>query len=140
MAEQSNVVHAELYAFEVGGLSLSGSVTGRGDGRCTVRGSFEDTTDTNAHRFEFRAVPRQAFADLFRSFADNIAPAHDGAYSFWCELHVAELEGRPVFSLDEDAGTWQISLDEMECTHTDQEQTCRSTWHMGFVALDGGHQ
>ncbi len=137
MSEQSNVVHTELYAFEIGGMTLSGAVTDRGDGRCTVRGTFENATDADRHRFEFRTVPRQAFADLVRSFADNVAPVHGGTYSFLCELHVAELEGQPAFRRDENAGTWRVDLGEMECPHCGESQSCRPSWHMDLVALDG---
>ncbi|WP_103344035.1 hypothetical protein [Amycolatopsis sp. CA-126428] len=140
MGEQSNVVHTELYAFEIDGMTLSGAVTDRGDGRCTVRGTFEDVSDAERLRFEFRTVPRQAFADLVRSFADNVAPVHGGTYGFMCELHVAELEGQPAFRRDENAGTWSLGLDGMECSHADENQSCRPSWHMDFVALGGDIQ
>ncbi|QWF78668.1 hypothetical protein [Amycolatopsis sp. CA-230715] len=138
MPVQSNVVEPELYAFEIGTMSLNGSVTDRGDGRCTVRGKFDDTATNNEQHFEFRSVARKSFADLFRSFADNIAPVQDGAYSFWCDLHVAELEGRPSLVHDEDSNTWNLALDDMECPHSDERLSCRPAWRMGRVALDGG--
>ncbi|WP_370943968.1 hypothetical protein AB5J62_33345 [Amycolatopsis sp. cg5] len=138
MTEQSNVVQPEMYAFEVGGMTLTGAITDRGDGRCTVRGKFEDEATTNDQRFEFRGVARKAFADLFRSFADNIAPVQDGSYSFWCELHVAELEGQPTLVHDDEANTWNLGVEQMECPHADERLSCRPSWRMGLVALDGG--
>ncbi|GAA1961665.1 hypothetical protein [Amycolatopsis minnesotensis] len=138
MPEQSNVVQPELYAFEAGTMSLTGSIIDRDDGRCSVRGKFEDDATNADQRLEFLSVPRKTFADLFRSFADNIAPVQDGAYSFWCELHVAELEGRPSLAHDEDSNTWNLVLDDMECPHADERLSCRPSWRMGRVALDGG--
>ncbi len=143
MPEKTNLTPPELFAFEIGTMSLTGSVYDRGDGLCTVRGRFEDAATVNDQGIEIRSVPRQQLADLFRSFADNIAPVQDGSYSFWCDLHVAELEGQPVLVSAVNSGTWTVSLDQMECRHSNENQSCRSTWRMGSVALDeperGGH-
>ncbi|WP_410661987.1 hypothetical protein [Amycolatopsis sp. lyj-84] len=140
MPQVPNQIPGESYAFEIGTMSLTGSVLDRGDGLCTVRGRFEDAATVNDQGFEIRSVPRQQLADLFRSFADNIAPVHDGVYSFWCDLHVAELEGEPVFVFAEDSETWTVILDRMKCSHANEKQSCRPTWRMGSVALDGGAQ
>lgn len=140
MLEKSNVINPERYAFEAGSMRLDGSVADRGNGRCTVRGRFEDESKDNEVRFEFRSVARKSFADLFRSFADNIAPVNDGAYSLWCEVHVGELEGRPTFLQDDDTKTWSLRFDEMECPHADERQWCRPSWRTGLVTLGDGRR
>ncbi|WP_158883958.1 hypothetical protein [Amycolatopsis anabasis] len=135
MTDESNVVEPERYAFEKGTMGLYGSVTDRGDGRCTVRASFEETSTGQIQKFEFRSVARNLLADLLRSFADNIAPVQDGAYTFWCDLHVTELEGPPTLVRDEATNAWNLDLDQMECPHS-HGTACRPSWRMGLVSVE----
>lgn len=126
---------AELYHLQVGTMQVRGSVTDKGNGRCTALVHYEDSATTNKQTAEYRLVDRQTLADLYRTWADNIAPQAEGMEcTFWCDLHQAELEGQPQWTFDPNARTWELSFVLMECTH-DPDQGCRPSWALARVAL-----
>lgn len=131
----SNKGTAELYTLRVGTMQVRGSVTDRGDGKCSVLVHYEDDVTTNNSTVEFRSVHRQTLADLLRTLADNIAPQAEAVpCTFWCEVHQAELEGQPQWTNDPIAGTWETTFALMECIH-DPDQSCRPSWVIGRVAV-----
>lgn len=133
-SDKSNVVDVEFYELQVGTMEVRGSVTDKGNGRCTAFLRYEDSATTNNQTAEFRFVDRRTLADLFRVWADNVAPQAEGLEcTFWCELHQAELEGQPQWTSDPNARTWEVSFVLMECTH-DPGQGCRPSWILTRVA------
>jgi hypothetical protein len=49
-------------------------------------------------------------------------------YQFHCTLHDEDLRGTPRLILDQENGSWHISLHTMTCR--EGEQTCSARWSM----------